>query len=72
MNNCKQLKKYIRLKSGAKKFDQDDNILYLWDLLLSDDKRSFKEYFKEEYSIDLSDTMSFKELLILCKQYKLI
>jgi len=72
LNNCKQLKKYIRLKSGANKFDQDDNILYLWDLLLSDDKRSFTEYFKEEHNIDISDTITFKELLVLCKQYKLI
>ena len=72
MNNCKKLKKYIRLKSGSNKFDEYNNSEYLWDLLLSSDKRSFKEYFQEEHNINLSDTITFKDLLILCKKYNLI
>ena len=51
---------------------EENKIELLWNILLSSDKRSFTEYFKEEHNIDLSDTITFKELLILCKQYKLI
>ena len=51
---------------------EENKIELLWNILLSSDKRSFTEYFKEEHNIDLSDTITFKELLVLCKQYKLI
>ena len=51
---------------------KENKIELLWNILLSSDKRSFTEYFIEEHNIDLSDTITFKELLILCKQYKLI
>ena len=51
---------------------EENKIELLWNILLSSDKRSFTEYFKEEHNINLSDTITFKELLILCKQYKLI
>jgi hypothetical protein len=51
---------------------EENKIELLWNILLSSDKRSFIEYFKEEHNINLSDTITFKELLILCKQYKLI
>ena len=51
---------------------EENKIELLWNILLSSDKRSFTEYFKEEHNINLSDTIKFKELLILCKQYKLI
>ena len=51
---------------------EENKIELLWHILLSSDKRSFTEYFKEEHNINLSDTITFKELLILCKQYKLI
>ena len=36
---------------------------------LSNDKRSFREYFEEEHNVKLYDAMTFKELLILCNQY---
>ena len=51
---------------------EENKIELLWNIVLSSDKRSFTEYFKEEHNINLSDTITFKELLILCKQYKLI
>ena len=51
---------------------EENKIELLWNILLSSDKRSFTEYFKEEHNINLSDTITFKELLTLCKQYKLI
>ena len=41
----------------------------LWNLILSSDKRSFSEYFEEEHSIKLYDAMTFKEILILCRDY---
>ena len=41
----------------------------LWNLILSSDKRSFSEYFEEEHSIKLYDAMTFKEILILCRDH---
>jgi|TARA_R100000479_G_C6396652_1_gene207345 hypothetical protein len=50
---------------------QQDNVKIelLWNILLSNDKRSFREYFEEEHNVKLYDAMTFKELLILCNQY---
>ena len=33
---------------------EENKIELLWNILLSSDKRSFTEYFKEEHNIDLS------------------
>ena len=69
MNIYKKLFNIVRNNPCTLK---ENKIELLWNILLSSDKRSFTEYFKEEHNIDLSDTITFKELLILCKQYKLI
>ena len=69
MNIYKKLFNIVRNNPNTWK---EIKIELLWNILLSSDKRSFTEYFKEEHNIDLSDTITFKELLILCKQYKLI
>ena len=69
MNIYKKLFNIVRNNPNTWK---ENKIELLWNILLSSDKRSFTEYFKEEHNIDLSDTITFKELLILCKQYKLI
>ena len=69
MNIYKKLFNIVRNNPSTWK---ENKIELLWNILLSSDKRSFTEYFKEEHNIDLSDTITFKELLILCKQYKLI
>jgi hypothetical protein len=69
MNNYKKLFHSARNNPSTWK---ENKIELLWNILLSSDKRSFTEYFKEEHNINLSDTITFKELLILCKQYKLI
>jgi len=39
----------------------------LWYILLSDDKRSFNEYFSEEHGITLNDDITDKQLSFLCK-----
>ena len=39
----------------------------LWYVLLSDDKRSFNEYFSEEHGITLNDDITDKQLSFLCK-----
>ena len=39
----------------------------LWYILLSDDKRSFNEYFSEEHGITLNDDITDKQLCLLCK-----
>jgi|TARA_R100001460_G_scaffold106990_1_gene155104 hypothetical protein len=39
----------------------------LWYILLSDDKRSFNEYFSEEHGITLNDDITDKQLTFLCK-----
>ena len=69
MNIYKKLFNIVRNNPNTWK---ENKIELLWNILLSSDKRSFTEYFKEEHNINLSDTITFKELLILCKQYKLI
>lgn len=67
MNIYEQLRKIINANPC---WQQDDTkIELLWNILLSNDKRSFREYFKEEHNIKLFDAMTFKELLTLCSQY---
>ena len=39
----------------------------LWNILLSDDKRSFNEYFSEEFGITLDDCITDKQICFLCK-----
>ena len=39
----------------------------LWYILLSDDKRSFNEYFSEEHGITLNDDITDRQLTFLCK-----
>jgi hypothetical protein len=39
----------------------------LWNILLSDDKRSFNEYFSEEFGITLDDDITDKQMKFLCK-----
>ena len=39
----------------------------LWNILLSDDKRSFNEYFSEEFGITLDDCIADKQICFLCK-----
>jgi len=68
MNKYKKLFHVIKNNSITWK---EDKMELLWDIFLSSDKRSFSEYFKEEHNINLSDTITFKDLLILCKKYKL-
>ncbi len=67
MSIYEQLRKIINNNSCW----QQDNVKIelLWNILLSNDKRSFREYFEEEHNVKLYDAMTFKELLILCNQY---
>lgn len=39
----------------------------LWYILLSDDKRSFNEYFSEEHGITLNDDITDAQVCFLCK-----
>lgn len=39
----------------------------LWNILLIKDKRSFNEYFNEEFGITLNDYITDKQLCFLCK-----
>jgi len=39
----------------------------LWYILLSDDKRSFNEYFSEEHGITLDDDITDAQICFLCK-----
>ena len=39
----------------------------LWNILLSNDKRSFNEYFNEEFGITLNECITDKQLGFLCK-----
>tara|TARA_R100001163_G_C5019878_1_gene162973 strand:+ start:744 stop:980 length:237 start_codon:yes stop_codon:yes gene_type:complete len=39
----------------------------LWYILLSDDKRSFNEYFSEEHGITLNDDITDAQICFLCK-----
>ena len=47
--------------------EEQEKILSLWYKYLSNDKRSFIEYFQEEHIIKLADTTSYKRLKRLCK-----
>ena len=40
---------------------------HLWNLLLSNDKRSFNEYFSEEYGITLNDDITNDQMRFLAK-----
>jgi|TARA_B110000971_G_C19983648_1_gene488539 hypothetical protein len=40
---------------------------HLWNLLLSNDKRSFNEYFSEEHGITLDDDITEEQMKFLCK-----
>jgi len=62
-----QLRKIINDISCGQQ--ENTNIELLWNSLLSNDKRRFREYFEEEHSIKLYDAMTFKELLVLCSQH---
>ena len=42
-------------------------IAHLWNLLLSNDKRSFNEYFSEEHGITLDDDITEEQMKFLCK-----
>jgi hypothetical protein len=67
MSIYEQLRKIINHNSC---WQQDNTkIELLWNILLSSDKRSFREYFEEEHNIKLYDAMTFKELLILCSEH---
>ena len=46
---------------------EDTYVGKLWCILLSDDKRSFNEYFSEEHGITLNDDITDRQLTILCK-----
>jgi hypothetical protein len=39
----------------------------LWNILLTDDKRSFNEYFSEEHGITLDDDITEEQMKFLCK-----
>jgi hypothetical protein len=39
----------------------------LWNILLTDDKRSFNEYFSEEFGITLDDDITEEQMKFLCK-----
>ena len=39
----------------------------LWNILLSNDKRSFNEYFNEEFGITLNDCITDEQIAFLCK-----
>ena len=44
----------------------------LWYILLSDDKRSFNEYFSEEHGITLNDYITDAQICFLCKAMMLL
>ena len=46
---------------------EDTYVGKLWCILLSDDKRSFNEYFSEEHGITLNDDITDRQLTFLCK-----
>ena len=46
---------------------ESTNIGHLWNLLLSNDKRSFNEYFSEEHGITLDDDITEEQMKFLCK-----
>lgn len=40
----------------------------LWNIVLSNDKRSFNEYFSEDFGITLDDCITDDQLFWLCKR----
>jgi hypothetical protein len=55
-----------------KSIEQNNKIMKLWELVLLNDKRSFKEYFIEEHNIKLKDSITYKQLLSLCIKHHLL
>lgn len=45
----------------------NDKILELWDKYLVKDKRSFSEFFSEEFGITLNSDITYPQLKILVK-----
>ena len=49
--------------------EEQEKILSLWYKYLSNDKRSFIEYFQEEHNIKIAETTSYKRIKRLCKVF---
>ena len=45
----------------------EENIVELWSEYLAEDKRSFNEYFSEEYGFTCDEGITHKQLKFLCK-----
>ena len=41
----------------------------LWYILLSDDKRSFNEYFSEEFGFTCNEDITYKQMRLLCVMF---
>ena len=49
------------------KTDQD-KIGELWNVFFDTDKRSFNEYFSEEYGFTCNEDITYKQMLVLCQK----
>ena len=49
--------------------EEQEKIYSLWYKYLSNDKRSFIEYFQEEHNLTLTDTTSYKKIKMLCETF---
>ena len=45
----------------------EENIFELWEKYLYNDKRSFNEYFSEEFGFTCDEGITYKQLKFLCK-----
>ena len=48
--------------------DDQEKIEKLWNEYLANDKRSFNEYFSEEFGFTCDDSITYKQMKVLCEK----
>ena len=51
----------------SKRMSDEENIFELWEKYLYNDKRSFNEYFSEEFGFTCNEGITYKQLKFLCE-----
>ena len=51
----------------SKRMSDEENIFELWEKYLYNDKRSFNEYFSEEFGFTCDEGITYKQLKFLCE-----
>ncbi len=73
----KWIRKFINVWNKAEEHEQnklvdpydEEGIIELWSEYLAEDKRSFNEYFSEEFGFTCNEDITYKQMRLLCVMF---